>query len=168
MKKNCSAVFHICYKDIEYWYLINLAKSNLIIHLRLLSLLYDICPQMSLWFTHWCNHFCSKQSVISFVWGAVYFCPADFSLEAKPGRGDVMMAIAYNAPASCRCTDPLSPEVWPQPWVYRGNICLMIWSAGCRFDLIWHKTLHWRDLSYMIWRSIFVIRPHLAVIAVLK
>ncbi|TDH16314.1 hypothetical protein EPR50_G00018730 [Perca flavescens] len=37
--------------------------------------------------------------------GRAFHEAEDLSLEAKPGRSDVMMAIAYNAPASSRCTD---------------------------------------------------------------
>lgn len=144
----CSSVFCIWYKDVEYWHLIILAESNLIIHLRLLSILHDICPQMSLWFTHRRNHFCSKQSVISFVWGAIYFCPADLSLEAKPGRGDVMMAIAYNAPASCRCTDP--PLSWGMTSAMGVQREHLLDDLVSRMQ-IWSDARHYTGETFLIW-----------------
>lgn len=90
-----------------------------------------------------CDH-----SVMSFVWGPVYFCPADLSSEAKSGRGDVMMAIAYNASAISRCTDLLLSWGMTSVRVFTWNICLMIWLERIRFDLMQYLTLERSVLYY--------------------
>lgn len=46
--------------------------------------------------------------------------------KPKPGRGDVMMAITYNALASCRCTEPILSRAMTSAWECGGNICPMI------------------------------------------
>lgn len=95
--------------------------------------------------------FCCKQSVIIFVWGVAYLLPCRSVWGSEPGRGDVMMAITYNAGASCRCTQP-SLQRYDLSAVHRRHICSR--------DLV--SRMHvWSDARHdtPTWNSRFVIRP---------
>lgn len=92
---------HIWYKCSDYRHGISVMRLRRISFASFPSP-RDPWPQMSLRFLSWHILFFPLHQTISHQ-----LCLRCTLFFAKPGRDDVMMAIAYNAAASCRCAEPI-------------------------------------------------------------